>query len=197
MTNSEALTDEILNIYRKNDSEISKILKPCKKGCNSCCYQNVRIVKIEKYIIEGYLEKEDKKRREIHKNILDWFAYFNNNTPVGKTITSKELTIFDFRVVMDRYPCPFLVDFECSIYEARPIVCRTFFIENPGMEPCENTVTSASLKSSQFRETAEKELINLSPDLYFIPLLYSVVDVYGFKHKVKPIERLSVSYGVA
>jgi Fe-S-cluster containining protein len=71
----------------------------CKEGCSKCCYTDISIFKVESERIEEWFSSKDvetqKKMREL------WS-------------TKNELGA-----------CSFLYGDKCSIYEARPVICRT------------------------------------------------------------------------
>lgn len=77
-------------------------LTPCKAGCSHCCKMAVTISNHEAQIIADHLKIE------------------HNNPPMN----------MDRDSMVDRYmgaPCPFLKKGVCSIYEVRPLACRTHF----------------------------------------------------------------------
>lgn len=72
----------------------------CKKGCSACCEKgDYPLSELElRYLMQGYFELDNLKKQQVQKNI-------NEIKKGGK--------------------CPFLINKECSIYEYRPIICRT------------------------------------------------------------------------
>ena len=93
------------------DSDLAKIFEYqkeyiyCKPGCSLCCERgNYPISKIEfDYMMKGYDRLESDIKNIIKKNIEEQ----KKGDP-------------------ESYTCPFLIEHKCSIYENRPIVCRTF-----------------------------------------------------------------------
>lgn len=73
----------------------------CKRGCSHCCYIGVRITAIEAKAIGEQIGIEP---REV------------TNLPPR-----------DAKSFSNRTPCPFLENEECSIYEHRPLECRSNF----------------------------------------------------------------------
>ncbi len=89
-------------IYRLVD-EIAKFSiahTPCGKGCSSCCRMNVEISEVE----------ANKIQRETGSKFV----------PLRQSIMHP-LTEFSGMA------CPFLTDDACSIYQSRPLVCRSHF----------------------------------------------------------------------
>lgn len=81
----------------------------CRKGCSKCCSQIFRITKLDAYIIAEHIRSLPAAQRE--------------------TLQQKARKYID-NLVSDRRadnPCPALGDEgECTIYEARPVICRRF-----------------------------------------------------------------------
>ena len=81
----------------------------CQKGCSNCCYTDLTIMSWEESLIYEWFaklspdEKSDLKKR-----------WNNNKNPKSKIVFNQPAL-----------PCAFLIDDQCSIYEARPIICRT------------------------------------------------------------------------
>lgn len=80
--------------------ELGEVAKPyvaCSKGCSSCCKMNVMVSEVEAHYIE--METGIKPVR-----VVETRTY-----PLNKFVG---------------IPCPFLNNDSCSIYDARPFVCR-------------------------------------------------------------------------
>ena len=83
----------------------------CKKGCAKCCKQaHFPYSEAEfKYLIFGLKKLPKDKQETIEKNIK-------------KTIKDK----LNHKEDNYRYNCPFLLNDECSVYDYRGIICRSF-----------------------------------------------------------------------
>lgn len=81
----------------------------CRKGCYYCCISWVAASAPELLYLLGHLPRD--RSREIRDNLSAAFA-------ITKDIAAEE------RLKM-KTPCPMLRDNLCSIYEIRPLVCRT------------------------------------------------------------------------
>jgi len=81
----------------------------CKKSCSFCCYQQILITKSEGDLLSDVIKENplvvNMDRLELHR-------------------TWKQVDSWNYPLEMKR--CPFLSDQNlCSIYEYRPLVCRT------------------------------------------------------------------------
>jgi hypothetical protein len=77
--------------------------KACRRGCSHCCYTMVLLTQDEADVIGKRIGRKVKQVK-----------------PPGRGRADKDA--FDFGY---HNPCPFLDDGECSIYENRPLPCRT------------------------------------------------------------------------
>lgn len=88
-------------VFEISDITFNDIIAPnveCKKGCSHCCHVPVMVTAMEAFYIQT---KTGRKANEIRRK---------------KERTRKP----------DGSPCPFLKANSCSIYEFRPLACRTF-----------------------------------------------------------------------
>ena len=83
----------------------------CKRGCAKCCQKGdypFRQVEVE-YLLQGFSQLDNDKKQLI----LD---------KIQKIKQEKA----DCKQENFMYECPFLINNECSVYEYRGIICRTF-----------------------------------------------------------------------
>lgn len=71
----------------------------CKKGCSKCCQTDISVFDIEADRIRVWFSAQDIKVQDELKTL------WTENPPTGS--------------------CTFLYSEQCSIYEARPLICRT------------------------------------------------------------------------
>jgi Fe-S-cluster containining protein len=113
-------------IYDSFEKWSGNLTTACKKGCSSCCTQNVTITAIEGEEILRYARKQGKS---------NWIA---ERLSLPRTYTKLRLSTNDFAKACldgkdvtpethnDMAPCPFLEDNICMIYPVRPFGCRFF-----------------------------------------------------------------------
>ena len=109
------LVDE--NVNKSINDITEKII--CKKGCSYCCYQNVSTS-----IGEALLLIHHCKDRKIK---INWKQVREQNKDWDK------LSFKDMK-------CPFLAGDECSVYEARPLVCRMYLSVDGTAEKCNTEI---------------------------------------------------------
>ncbi|GAB4009847.1 MAG: hypothetical protein Fur0010_01300 [Bdellovibrio sp.] len=108
------MNNPIESLHQNVDAFFDKIQKKysdqihCKKGCDLCCYTDISVSKVEVLRIETWFNQLDQAQRE--KLLVLW----NQKQPHGKTYGGGEAQ-----------PCAFLYHGECSIYSARPTICRS------------------------------------------------------------------------
>lgn len=105
--------------------------QPCKAGCSLCCRENsvFRVSAAEWAVIEGFLRDQDpdfvdgllERNRamfEPYREQLGQVAEFWRSSPSLSAINPH----------LEGLPpvCSALVDDRCSIYDARPLVCRAY-----------------------------------------------------------------------
>lgn len=102
-----ALDKVIEEVLEDTDLSIS-----CKRGCSYCCEQIVFITMHEAKLIASWCEEKGIE--------IDW----------GKLERQKKLDQETWVKSVDK-GCVFLKGGECSIYEARPMNCRKYFVVSP------------------------------------------------------------------
>lgn len=105
--------DSLTELYEFLDEMASYAhgLVACKKGCSHCCHMEVGLTQLEADYISAFTGFQASKApadREIKKD-----GWIDSNRP-----------------------CPFLKNDACSIYEFRPMVCRTHLVFEKTNEVC-------------------------------------------------------------
>lgn len=80
----------------------------CKKNCTQCCHVDLSIGQVEVVRIKEWFFSLSEDQQSALKNL------WNQKQALGKSYTSDSAK-----------PCAFLYDGGCSIYEARPTICRS------------------------------------------------------------------------
>lgn len=101
---ADALVEEV----QDGDAPIA-----CGPGCTACCYQTVQATIPEAILIALRLADPADPRRG---QVLDAAASFQGMSPGARKRTGK--------------PCPLLVEGRCSIYDDRPLACRSVLSSN-------------------------------------------------------------------
>jgi Fe-S-cluster containining protein len=163
------------NLVHKVDALADKVYEKyadkitCKKGCSSCCEKILTFFPVEFFFIVDYINKNDIDKALIKDNV--------------KSIKRDAVL-----------RCPFLYKKECLIYDARPIICRTFgmpaIMVDDDRERVELQICPENFKDKSYK--IEKEyLFNLNTLNGMLSVINSVfVDAYkGYDNKK---ERLGV-----
>lgn len=189
---------EIVNIndeaHAIADSAIKRIDKACKPGCNSCCHQIVDVYTWEepKIIRAVHSSLDRKEKKEVSKSLVKWFKIFNDNTPPASR--AEPLTFDDIHHVQHvfrtkRIPCPFLINSQCSIYEARPLVCRVHYSKNAEqcrLDPHKPTPNDAQEVFVSAWRRYDQKIYPVAAK----PLAYLVAKEFDIEVKSKPMAAL-------
>lgn len=102
----ELVDMEIAMSHEKDMAASGKTIQ-CRRGCSSCCHLNVDISDDEASIMRFHWKGEhrDRLRKQAKVNVED----------------------FPYVLGYEDSACIFLKDGACSIYEDRPVACRTHF----------------------------------------------------------------------
>ncbi len=134
MANLETLYRKIEDFQAQQRPEI-KAHYQCKNGCSRCCYTDLSVFEVEKKLIEKWIQNLAPETRIALEN--KW----KNPAKSGA--------------------CAFLREESCTIYEARPLICRTqglamFFKENE-----QSYVDICPLNESVLNEISRNEVLDL------------------------------------
>lgn len=89
----------------------------CSRVCSQCCSQIFRITSADEFVIQKHLNELPEQKREFLKDKAKSYI---------KILSQDNSDKNDF-FSKPKLPCPALNDYgECSIYEARPVICRRF-----------------------------------------------------------------------
>jgi len=115
------MREAVMRFYARHDARISEAVAAssetlgCQAGCGYCCSQfEVEARPFEVFEIQAYVAKHFKPEQ-----LRATIGRASANVEERKKATEHELLTL-------RQVCPFLVDGSCSIYEARPAVCRNY-----------------------------------------------------------------------
>jgi Fe-S-cluster containining protein len=138
------------NLYQKVQSfEASmspKVMESsvCKKGCSRCCLVDLSIFSLEAdHIREWFNNRSDEEKAILRKK---W------SSPL------KEDSDFYNRI---QKSCAFLHEGSCTIYEVRPLICRTQGLPMRVLQEKESFVDVCPLNEGMLKEAREKDYLNL------------------------------------
>lgn len=94
----ETLQENASGFFDKISTKYSASMK-CQEGCSKCCYTDISIFRVES------------------ERIKDWFNSL-------ETVAQNELKAL-WATKNETGACTFLYNDRCTIYEARPVICRT------------------------------------------------------------------------
>lgn len=90
----------------------------CRKGCDSCCYNLAKATLAEGALVAATL---------IERGTFD--KYVPGLERAAKVALEAEKEPDEsLHYLKSKIPCAFLENGECSIYDVRPSVCRTYFV---------------------------------------------------------------------
>src|SRR5260370_229159 len=110
----------------RREADIFKDRMQCGRGCSMCCSQMFSISAIEAaYISKAIKAMPEAERERLRAAASDYVARAKTMTARGDS-SDEEQSITPRPGL--RLPCPALHGDACSIYDARPIICRKWGI---------------------------------------------------------------------
>lgn len=104
----------------------------CRKGCDACCHQMVMTTMAEAREAARWIRAQSPEEQE--RLVASLHQWHEASAPLRRRL--QEGADDDLEALVDglateywaqRIPCPFLTAGSCSIYEARPLICRHHF----------------------------------------------------------------------
>jgi Fe-S-cluster containining protein len=177
------IEDIMKAFYTILDKEADAIDKPCKKGCDYCCYHAIYVSFLEGYYVKSFLEHLPDARFQIIKDEwLKWMKTCSELNLFSRQLATPQLFAAHNQIYDDhKIKCPFLLDNECSIYEVRPIICRTFFtFTTPDMCSTERPpeVSDALCKKKHRQIILTQQFMRPDTPLSFSCLPYDLQDLF-------------------
>ena len=145
---------KLLQVYKDVDEHIKTELKNCSdiachKGCDACCKRSSAVYVIQPEAFNMIDEIRKKATTEVGKQVLEQMKAHTSETEI----------------------CPFLVDSECAVYDARPLACRTYYVHGT---PCTQEEVAHNTRLDDMHQWDVEELIPLHRPL--------VEHLYGLKY---------------
>ena len=122
--------EEQVSLFEHGANQIQISSIACEKGCAHCCYLPVKTLPSIARYIAGRFPNDEQANLKVR--LRSYLSSYLSNTK------------------QDRQACPFLQQSQCSIYEFRPLACRTF--TSPNVKLCEkNLLTETQIPQQAFR----------------------------------------------
>ena len=166
------IANELFKIYKECDKEISEFDTICSAGCIHCCKQPIPVAGIEEFAIKELLSKSPYAlKNRIKKNMQSWFKEFNKLFYPLNRVGVETLNTVMVNKKTSFPVCPFLVDNRCSIYEARPLVCRAHIVKDniklcemdPLRDPIDASKQIKRFYADQILQLQRNNMIRLLP----------------------------------
>lgn len=186
----ESITVNTIQLFNYVDWELKKISLEisCYKGCFYCCCLNIDTFLHERILILNSLFLlEDIKWNIFREQVKEWGKKFelfiNENNLSGFELDMEKHDVMIKKYETNFIPCPFLYNKECLIYNARPVVCRTYFsLSNP--EDCrdrEKLITKPQ-HAVELKDWALKNLLKFDMEFSEGNPTVQPIGYYFFKH---------------
>ncbi|WP_408095735.1 YkgJ family cysteine cluster protein [Peredibacter sp. HCB2-198] len=138
----------VLDLYQKV-SEFTvgpkaQALSHCQKGCSRCCYVDLSVFQVESNNIESWFRSLSVEKQN---SIREKWKMPLNSTETFHGVETKS--------------CVFLHEEACTIYEARPLICRTQGLAMKFKDAAEEYLDICPLNEEMLDELTEKEVLNL------------------------------------
>jgi Fe-S-cluster containining protein len=157
LPNTKNLTD-LYNVIQEINNQIY-IIYPnieCKTGCSRCCKfsGSPEIYKGEWDRLKNYIENNfsEKQMERVKRKFLESIQIFKDELENEDISESEELSNIEIFFMSE---CPFLYKNMCSVYEARPLICRSFgmsVLENSDKKNIYNAVLSCLEERNRWKE---------------------------------------------
>lgn len=124
-----------VDAFQDNLSSESKAFSQCRKGCSRCCMVDLSVFRVEAdNIREWYTSLSSSEKKSLKEK-------WENDTPSGQ--------------------CSFLCEDSCTIYEARPLICRSQGLPLRFQEGGETYVDICPLNEDMMEVVKGVEILNL------------------------------------
>jgi Fe-S-cluster containining protein len=125
----------------------------CQSGCDSCCYNQVELTPPEALLIGHHIAQQFSAA---DKDLL--LAHVGRIMEIIKAMGPKESAARRREI-----PCPLLLNKNCSVYPARPLVCRA--MHGLDRERCMLELRTGSLAGSQYYAHRHEIALSVSAGL--------------------------------
>jgi Fe-S-cluster containining protein len=124
-----------IEAFEKSISAETLSQSSCREGCSQCCYTDLSVFEIEaSHIREWFSSLTDDQKKEL---LLKW------NNPVKDKA------------------CHFLQEEKCTVYEARPLICRSQGLAFKFQENNQTFLDICPLNENMLNSLSDNEVVNL------------------------------------
>ena len=182
-----SMAREVKVIAKDVDLKLKNTAKVCKQGCAHCCNQIIPVHAVEEFSITQFANQKlnAETKSIISKQLEAWIKNLNDLFPNHKVIFEEEYAKLVVDIANNRTACPFLISNECSIYEARPIACRTHYVTDSPGACIENPLRDGEIKGRNVHIEAFTKLTN-AVDWYQLRILpYALAEYFGVNQHIR------------
>ena len=186
-TNINKIRREVIRTYKSVDARLKHVKKACSAGCAHCCHQNIPVHAAEEFAITKYVDNEFSsiQKIELIERLKNWFQFMNENTPNISALSEEDVRVFGGKLIQQKVACPFLSENKCSIYQVRPITCRTFYVAD-SPEKCEKNPGRLGEPNGYKNQVNGIKEIARAADFAQLRLLpYAVAEHFGVMNEIK------------
>ena len=124
----ENARQELIDLYNKVHADLKKMKLPCSEKCNNCCLYAIFTTILEASIIMDQINAmESSTVEKLYNNIINWLYRCQSDSILNRALNTSDIAKLQTRIFELKIHCPFLLERNCGIYEARPLVCRAYF----------------------------------------------------------------------
>ena len=177
--------------------EVDERMKPeqkaCKSGCDHCCYQTAWVhsweeEEITRYVIEDVTRDKQKKIQNQLEAWHRWFDGVSRDSTRNNPLTFHEIRQLDVLAATNHIPCPYLIDSMCSIYKARPFMCRTHIVRENSEQCQTKPLRDTEVDRVQLMRTYVYGKFDPSVrPIFFRPLPYLMIKGFEVSCKSRPM----------
>lgn len=176
------------------DLAIKPIPRVCSSGCSHCCHQIVDVhsweaEEISRYVIE---EMTAGMRTIVANQLQDWHNWFDSvarKSTHNNPLTFPEIRQLNILAAHNHIACPYLVDSKCSIYPARPAVCRMHIVKEDPKGCQKNPLRESDIdRIPLFQKFTGPGRFDLKQrDFFFRPLPYLMIEGLNVTVQSRPM----------
>ncbi len=184
---------EARNSAYELDLELSSVEKVCREGCDHCCYQTTWVNSWEAEEISRYvIEKMSDDTKSIVKNQMEnwhkWFDSVSRKSTRESPLTFYEVRQLDISAAENHIPCPYLIDNKCSIYKARPFMCRTHIVKKSPEQCREEPLRDSEINRSELiKKYIYERYDKKKRPIVFKPLPYIMIEGIEVECEKRPM----------